>query len=176
MTRPTGPTVSGLNEEKTMKTLEELKSELVKLEERESVLCENKETEGEDEHERVQKNIRYLENLIDQREYLELFGFLYHRGPYAPIWYDNEDEYPGTRRNVTSGTSPFNEWYLCIDDETLRESLLESTYANVNVTEFDGKFYRCEDVGYDEEADKDFLKPEAEELDLDDLIHFASKF
>jgi len=40
--------------------------------------------------------------------------FKYHQGPYAPDWFDNADSY---HYAITSGTSPFNEWYGFNNDE-----------------------------------------------------------
>ena len=40
--------------------------------------------------------------------------FRYHQGPYKPDWFDSADPY---HYDITSGTSPFNEWYAFGHDD-----------------------------------------------------------
>lgn len=44
--------------------------------------------------------------------------FKYHRGANAPEWFDKSDPY---HYDITSGSSPFNEWYAFENDEDVHE-------------------------------------------------------
>ena len=58
--------------------------------------------------------------------------FRYHQGPFAPEWFDSCDPY---HYAITSGTSPFNEWYGFNNDEDVHE-LAHSFTSQTFIDEF----------------------------------------
>tara|TARA_B100001057_G_C22851661_1_gene951191 strand:- start:248 stop:532 length:285 start_codon:yes stop_codon:yes gene_type:complete len=58
--------------------------------------------------------------------------FKYHQGPYAPDWFDSCDPY---HYDITSGTSPFNEWYAFGHDDDVYK-LAHSFTSQTFIDEF----------------------------------------
>ena len=74
-------------------------------------------------------------------------NYKYHRGAYAPDWFNKSEH---NHYDITSGTSPFNEWYSFENDEDVHE--LAHTFRSQSfIDEFifiesEKRFYHLEDV------------------------------
>lgn len=73
--------------------------------------------------------------------------FKYHRGAYAPEWFDKTEP---NHYDITSGSSPFNEWYAFKNDEDVHE--LAHGFENQSFidgfvfVEIRNSFYHVEDA------------------------------
>ena len=124
----------------------------------------------------LRAEINPLDSALYSLTDLQLYGFLWHRGANAPAWYKNEARIPGTRLAITSGSSPFNEWYLYTDEEELLSSLRNDSKVADTVSEYEGKLYRSEAILIDDQDESLTLAPGAQALTLRDLAEISSAF
>jgi len=76
-----------------------------------------------------------------------LSHYKYHRGANAPEWFDKSDPY---HYDITSGSSPFNEWYAFENDEDVH-GLAHSFESQSFIDGFvfiksENSFYHLEDA------------------------------
>ena len=107
--------------------------------------------------------------------------FRYYQGPYQPDWFDSADPY---HYDITSGTSPFNEWYAFGHDDDVHElahSFTSQTFIDDFVfLEDENKWYDIDDVNEhinDDECSFSFTpKPKTSPADARAMLEAESRF
>lgn len=132
-----------------------------------------------EELEWLRRDIRHEEDRKGDLLFMRSAGYLHHKGPGAPYWFDDEDT-PGERFSATSGSHPCNEWYACVDKTALETSLLNGSRCMQCVTQMpDGSVYLDEDVVLIDDGTAGVrlvVRDGAESLGLQDLVLINSVF
>lgn len=116
-----------------------------------------------------------MKNITEsQIEDLNSIGYIYAQTPERPAWHSSEN---GLIASATSGSSPFNEWYL-FRDRAAALKVVSTTFNSQTFIdrfmEVDGEYYDLENVEPDGEEWK--VRTGAQAADIQDMVQAESRF